>query len=77
MHQLVEPSLIFIIHKTVIVDPENLMDKQADHSAFVLHRLLLQQQAAMDNTREVSQVEDVVRLSRSWKQVHHGFLVHL
>ncbi len=50
VHQLVEPCAIFVIHQAVIVDTEDFVDKQADHSAFVLQRLFLQQQTALDNT---------------------------
>lgn len=50
VHQLVEPCSILVIHQTVIVDTEDLVDKQAYHSVLVLQRLLLHQQAALDNT---------------------------
>ena len=77
VHQLVEPSPVFVVHQTVVVDTEDLVDKQAYHGVFVLQRLLLQQQAALDDAWEVPQVERVVRLGWSWKQVLHGFLIHL
>lgn len=77
VHQRVDPCSIFVVHQTVIVDTEDLMDKKPYHSVFALQRHLLQQQATLDNTGEVTQVEGVVRLSWSWKQVLHGFLIHL
>lgn len=49
-HQLVEPCSVVVINKAVIVDAEDLVDKQADYSALVLQRFFLQQQATLDNT---------------------------
>jgi len=77
VHHIVEPCSVFVIHKTVIVNTEDLMDKQPYHRTFVFQRLLLQQQAALDNTGEVPKIERIVRLGWSWKQVVHGFLIHL
>lgn len=48
-HELVEPRLIFVVHQPVVVDTENLVDKQADHGLLAIQRVLLQQQAALDD----------------------------
>lgn len=77
IHQLVEPCSIRVIYEAIIVDAIDLVDKQADQSVFVLNGLLLHQQAALDNAWKVPQVEGVVGLGWSWKQVQHGFLIHL
>lgn len=50
IHQLVEPCSICVIYEAIVVDTVDFVDKQADHSVFVLHRFLLHQQAALDNT---------------------------
>lgn len=77
VHQLEEPRPIFVVHKAIVEDSEDFMNKQSYHSVLVLQRLLLHQQAALDDTREVAQIKSVVRLGRRWKQVLHSLLVHL
>lgn len=53
-HQPEEPCSVFVIHKTVVEYTEDLMDKQAYHSMLVLQRLLPEQQAALNDAREIS-----------------------
>lgn len=54
VHQIKEPCSIFVINQSVVVDTEDLVNKQPNHSMFVFQRLLLQQQAASNDAGEIS-----------------------
>lgn len=53
VHQIEEPGSIFVIHQSVVEDTVDLVDKQPDHCMFVFQRLLLQQQAALNDPGEI------------------------
>lgn len=41
VHELEEPRSIFVIHKPIVEDTEDLVNKQAYHGVLVFQRLLL------------------------------------
>ena len=47
------------------------------HDMLIFHLVLLDEAYTHDDSAEVTQVEDIVRLSRSGQQVEHSLFVHV
>lgn len=76
-HYIEQPCSVTVFHQTVVEDTKYLMYKQTNHCLFAFNRTPLNEQAAMDNTWEVTQVERIMRLGWCGQEIFDGFLIHL